>query len=72
MIDIRQDVWGNLHIVVQRFLFGVTRMPPFTSGELEVMQLLWEHGEMKPGEIQDVFPRKTRIMKSVSVVTVVR
>ena len=31
-------------------------MPRFTPGELNVMQLLWEHGEMKPGEIQDLFP----------------
>ena len=31
-------------------------MPRFTSGELAVMQLLWEHGEMKPAEIQRRFP----------------
>lgn len=31
-------------------------MPRFTPGELNVMQLLWEHGEMKPGEIQELFP----------------
>ena len=29
----------------------------FTRGELEVMQVLWEHGEMKPGELQEQFPR---------------
>ena len=33
-------------------------MPPLTSGELEVMRVLWEHGEMKPAEIQSVFPRE--------------
>lgn len=34
--------------------------PQLTSGELEVMQILWEHGELKPGEIQDVFPREIK------------
>lgn len=29
----------------------------FTRGELEVMQVLWEHGELKPGELQEKFPR---------------
>ena len=32
-------------------------MARFTSGELAVMQLLWEHGEMKPADIQSRFPR---------------
>jgi BlaI family penicillinase repressor len=31
-------------------------MPRFTPGELKVMRLLWEHGEMKPGELQKRFP----------------
>jgi BlaI family penicillinase repressor len=31
-------------------------MPRFTPGELTVMQILWEHGELKPGQIQDLFP----------------
>jgi BlaI family transcriptional regulator, penicillinase repressor len=31
-------------------------MPRFTPGELRVMKLLWEHGELKPGELQDQFP----------------
>ena len=31
--------------------------PIFTSGELEVMQVLWEHGELNPGELQKRFPR---------------
>lgn len=31
-------------------------MPQFTPGELAVMRILWEHGEMKPGEIQQLFP----------------
>ena len=32
-------------------------MARFTAGELEVMQILWEHGEMKPADIQALFPR---------------
>ena len=32
-------------------------MPTFTAGELEVMRILWAHGEQKPGEIQAEFPR---------------
>jgi predicted transcriptional regulator len=32
-------------------------MSQFTPGELEVMHILWEHGEQKPGEIQAKFPR---------------
>jgi len=31
-------------------------MPRFTPGELKVMCLLWEHGEMKPAELQKRFP----------------
>jgi predicted transcriptional regulator len=32
-------------------------MPRFTQGELEVMQILWTHGELKPAEIHGRFPR---------------
>ena len=35
-------------------------MSIFTSGELEVMQVLWEHGELKPAEMQEVFPREIK------------
>ena len=35
-------------------------MPQFTAGELEVMQILWEHGAKKPAEIQAVFPREIK------------
>src|SRR3954467_4518595 len=35
---------------------GGTSMPRFTPGELKVMRLLWEHGEMKPAELQERFP----------------
>ena len=31
-------------------------MPRFTKGELEVMRILWKHGELKPAEIQGRFP----------------
>ena len=32
-------------------------MAHFTAGEMEVMRILWEHGELKPAEIQTHFPR---------------
>lgn len=32
-------------------------MAKFTKGELEVMRVLWEHGELKPAELQEHFPR---------------
>jgi BlaI family transcriptional regulator, penicillinase repressor len=31
-------------------------MPRFTPGELKIMRLLWEHGELKPAELQERFP----------------
>jgi BlaI family transcriptional regulator, penicillinase repressor len=31
-------------------------MSRFTLGELKVMRLLWEHGELKPSALQDRFP----------------
>jgi BlaI family transcriptional regulator, penicillinase repressor len=31
-------------------------MPQLTPGELKVMKLLWEHGALKPSELQDRFP----------------
>jgi predicted transcriptional regulator len=31
-------------------------MPQFTPGELNVMRLLWEHGELKPSELQQLYP----------------
>lgn len=33
-------------------------MTRFTQGELEVMRILWTHGELKPAEIHEHFPRK--------------
>lgn len=32
-------------------------MRKFTDGELDVMHILWEHGELKPAEIIERFPR---------------
>jgi BlaI family penicillinase repressor len=32
-------------------------MSRFTPGEFEVMRILWEHGELKPAEIQKHCPR---------------
>lgn len=32
-------------------------MAKLTAGELDVMRILWEHGELKPAEIQEHFPR---------------
>ena len=32
-------------------------MSSFTSTELEVMKILWEHGELKPSQIQDKYCR---------------
>lgn len=31
-------------------------MARLTQGELKVMRLLWEHGEMKPAELQERYP----------------
>jgi predicted transcriptional regulator len=41
-------------------------MPPLTPGELKVMKLLWEHGELKPSELQDRFlePIKNPALRS--------
>ena len=35
-------------------------MPTFTPGELEVMKILWEFGELKPAEIQAKFDREIK------------
>ncbi|MCP4645282.1 MAG: BlaI/MecI/CopY family transcriptional regulator [bacterium] len=35
-------------------------MPRFTPGELECMQVLWDHGELKPAEIQERLPRSVK------------
>ena len=35
-------------------------MSRFTAGELEVMRILWKHQELKPAEIQALFPREIK------------
>ncbi len=45
-------------------------MKQLTEGELEVMQVLWEHGEQKPSEIQERFPRSISNMALRSVLQV--
>ena len=30
---------------------------PLTPGELDVIRILWDHGELKPAEIEERFPR---------------
>jgi predicted transcriptional regulator len=35
-------------------------MPRFTKGELEIMRILWTHGELKPADIQERFPWKIK------------
>jgi len=32
-------------------------MPHLTAAELQVMKILWEHGRLKPSQIQDKYPR---------------
>ena len=58
-------VWSIPHIVER-----IKPLSAFTSGELEVMQALWEHGKMKPAEIQEKFPRpiKNAALRSVLLV----
>ena len=35
-------------------------MASLTAGQLEMMRVLWEHGEQKPSEIQERFPRSIK------------
>lgn len=35
-------------------------MKPLTSGEIEIMQLLWDRGPLTPPELQSLFPRKIK------------
>lgn len=45
-------------------------MSKFTKSELEVMQVLWEHGALKPAEIEELFPRpiKNAALRSLLLV----
>ena len=44
MVDFLSDMQYSLH------------MSRFTRGELIVMQMLWQHGELKPSQMQTHFP----------------
>jgi BlaI family transcriptional regulator, penicillinase repressor len=55
ILDAEIDVQYNLH-VDDREDREVIIMVQFTPGELKVMRLLWEHGELKPAELQKRFP----------------
>jgi BlaI family transcriptional regulator, penicillinase repressor len=56
-LDKSADMQNNLHIVAHLNAKEKTAMRQFTAGEFEVMRILWEHGELKPAEIQERFPR---------------
>jgi BlaI family transcriptional regulator, penicillinase repressor len=45
-------------------------MSRFTAGELKVMSLLWEHGELKPAELQRLFPEPIKNSAIRSCLTV--
>lgn len=47
-------------------------MARFTAGEMEVMRILWEHGELKPAEIQQHFlrPIKNAALRSYLTILV--
>jgi predicted transcriptional regulator len=45
-------------------------MPRFTKGELEIMRILWKHGELKPAEIHERFPRKIKNSSLRSYLTI--
>ena len=45
-------------------------MARLTEGEMEVMQVLWEHGSLKPTEIQELFPRPISNMALRSVLRI--
>ena len=47
---------NHLHIVPS----GGFIVARFTEGELEVMRVLWEHGELKPADIQSRFSREIK------------
>jgi predicted transcriptional regulator len=44
-------------LVLSVYFLEVLLMSDLTTGELEVMQVLWQHGELKPALIQEKFPR---------------
>ena len=52
------EVWYIPHIAHETT--GEAAMPRLTEGELEIMRILWEHGELKPAEIHAHFPRNIK------------
>jgi predicted transcriptional regulator len=54
-----EEVQNHLHIGKKRreALAAEAAMARFTPGEMEVMRVLWKHGELKPSEIQERFGR---------------
>src|SRR5687768_13530960 len=53
MVDACLKMHYLVHISTGRFL----AMTKFTEVELEVMNILWEHGELKPAEVIEHYPR---------------
>src|SRR5258708_6498770 len=53
----RWNVQSPLHVLTpsDNMQYNL-HMSTFTPGELNVMRLLWEHGELKPSQIQERFP----------------
>ena len=56
ILDTPMNVQYSLHLVLKHGPRRVGIMTRFTAGELKVMRLLWEHGELKPSELQKLFP----------------
>lgn len=47
---------SNLCTLSESSTFYEGEVVRLTAGELKVMQLLWEHGELKPAQLQKLFP----------------
>jgi predicted transcriptional regulator len=56
VIDAGAHVQYDLHVGDHHEEGESVIMSRFTTGELKVMRLLWEHGELKPAELQARFP----------------
>lgn len=63
-------MWTNPHIAARattsppllhatpRIVMPNPNKTPFTPAELEIMTVLWDHGALTPGEIEERFPRE--------------
>ena len=58
-LDPDHDVQYDPHIAYPR---ETVPCRDFTPGELKVMRLLWEHGELKPADLQAVSPSRSRTL----------